>query len=801
MNKRKISYFICMLIMPLALAQDLTGVRIYINPGHGGHDSDDRNVKVPAFGTGSAADFWESESNLDKGLHLFEMVRNAGGKPFISRTTNTTEDDLPLTQIVRMANESESDFMLSIHSNAGGKANYILQLYAGKDPDDTYVYPTATPYSDEGRAITTVIAENQYTNKANVWGNKPTVRGDKSFARTAMGWSDGYGVLRGLIVPGTISEGSMHDYNPETLRLMNSEYKWLEAWHFFKSFCTYFKTSRVATGNIVGTIHDSRNKNLATFDKIYNSKDELLALNKATVTLNPGNYNYQTDNYNNGVYVFKNLQPGTYTIKYEIEGYYTQEQQIEVKENETTYNNVFLDMERSTPPSIVNYSPASGETIPVECVSPVILDFNWDIDEESAMRAFSITPQIDGEISFEDSNHRMIFTPAYPYEVSTVYHVVIDKSLQHRGGMEMIENFEFSFLTKDRNRLSLIASYPNEEVNKVHYSKQRLSFVFDRTLNTALIPTNIIVVDKTGAPVSQAIRSRLNNKYPSPLGSTSFQMVNDFIIGDSYEIRIGGELTDTDGIPFFTLLSIPFEATDIRETKLPVEIDFEAVGLLNYVKTSENNVLSASSGRSSTQKLFGNYSYEFKYEFGDTPTAEANYRFTPPTIKLDTSKKIGMYIYGDLSGNQLWIDLQAQDEVKSIKLMDMHSTGWEYREIPLDELTPGKEYVLTGFHMLKKDGVLSSFGQFYIDNLVVGDNVESGISNNSSDKMHVYPNPVVDWIYLNHTAEMKLYNMQGICLEQVNGKRLFVGNFPVGSYLLYVKANGKSEVLPILICR
>ena len=51
-----------------------------------------------------------------------------------------------------------------------------------------------------------------------------------------MGWSDGYGVLRGLTTPGVISEGCMHDYQPETYRLLNHDYRWMEAWHFYKTF-------------------------------------------------------------------------------------------------------------------------------------------------------------------------------------------------------------------------------------------------------------------------------------------------------------------------------------------------------------------------------------------------------------------------------------------------------------------------------------------------------------------------------------------------------------------------------------
>ena len=42
----------------LIFSQDFGGTRIYINPGHGGYDSNDRHIL--------ATDFWESEGNLTK---------------------------------------------------------------------------------------------------------------------------------------------------------------------------------------------------------------------------------------------------------------------------------------------------------------------------------------------------------------------------------------------------------------------------------------------------------------------------------------------------------------------------------------------------------------------------------------------------------------------------------------------------------------------------------------------------------------------------------------------------------------
>ena len=70
-------------------AKDMTGLKIYINPGHGGYDSDDRNVAVYPYAQGDTLGFWESSSNLHKGLMLRELLQEqgAGGKPANGRPT------------------------------------------------------------------------------------------------------------------------------------------------------------------------------------------------------------------------------------------------------------------------------------------------------------------------------------------------------------------------------------------------------------------------------------------------------------------------------------------------------------------------------------------------------------------------------------------------------------------------------------------------------------------------------------------------------------------------------------------
>jgi len=128
----------CILLFCLSIinAQSLAGYKICINPGHGGYDSNDRQVILE-----NGISFWESESNLFKGLFLKKMLEDLGATVVMTRVTNTSADDLGLSQIVAIANANNVDIMHSIHSNATGtsaRVNYTLMLFQGKTTVPTY---------------------------------------------------------------------------------------------------------------------------------------------------------------------------------------------------------------------------------------------------------------------------------------------------------------------------------------------------------------------------------------------------------------------------------------------------------------------------------------------------------------------------------------------------------------------------------------------------------------------------------------------------------------------------------------
>ncbi len=785
--------------IPVLFSQNLTGVKICINPGHGGYDADDRNVVIAPFKSGDPNGFWESQSNLDKGFALREMLEAAGATVIMTRTQNRTQDDLPLSQIVAMANQANVDFMLSIHSNAGnGVANHVLMIHVGVDPTDSNIYNTFNPgnpvhkeLSDRSRDISTEIAKNIFGNQITTWSSGYSVRGDKSFARLAMGWSDGYGVLRALYVPGVISEGAMHDYIPETYRLMNMEYKWLEAWYFYKSFCNYFKGGIIPTGVIAGSVLDSRIKLTSTYHK-FKGRDEMLPLNGAKLTLVETGQVYNVDNMQNGVFLFKNLAPGVYHVKAEKEGYYAQTQQITVSQHNVSFCNFSLNRVRNTPPQVVAWSPRVALTDSVDASSSILLEFNWDMDEVSTAAAFSMTPHVNGKITFEDTQFKMRFTPDIPLEKSTVYTVRLAKSASHPDNLSMTNDFEFSFLTKNRNRLALLSSYPNTDHPRMHYISPTFRLIFDRRLNTSNLATTIRVVNEQGNEVSKVARTVVNNQIPLPHGSHYFKVLDNLVPGKNYFLQVDGSVIDEIGMQVVENISIPFTAVDALVSKPLVQSDFETV-LMQYNAAKSTRVSAASVTTSST-RLAGNASNRLTATFSGND-GQVVYLFNE-TFNINTEKIVGMHVHGDQSGNLLQVMYRDGADTAFVNLCKLRFFGWEFHEVDMGTLSGIKTLEILGLRVLRENQLpWGANSDIYLDNLMVYSIPILSVPESDAVTIRVYPNPANGriWVAGTQSAEpiLQLFSLNGSLLKTVRAKEMYLGDIPAGMYVLHVEGQQK----------
>jgi hypothetical protein len=313
--------------------------RVFINPGHGGHDSDDRHMPTWVIGEQDTLHYYESNSNLTKGLALQEILTNKGYETAISRKTNTTEDDLDLFEIVSLAANSGADIFFSIHSNATGiekRVNFPLGLYRGWNGE---------PAVEGSLKLSQLVMKHLYGSELAVWTNDQRSNGDWSFYD--WGYKVGLGVLRFNKLPGMLSEGSFHDYLPERERLFNDSYCWLEAWNQSLGMDDYFgRETKFKNGVIAGTIRWSdRQRN--DYDQRLFGEDQLKPVNGALLRLYTGrgvmSRIYTLDIMDNGVFVFTNLPKD----KYKLELYYGNEDlyetvKVKVRPNETSYKNLKL---------------------------------------------------------------------------------------------------------------------------------------------------------------------------------------------------------------------------------------------------------------------------------------------------------------------------------------------------------------------------------------------------------------------------------------------------------------------------
>ncbi|MDD3807482.1 MAG: Ig-like domain-containing protein [Candidatus Marinimicrobia bacterium] len=388
----------------LLFSQNLSDFRIYINPGHGGHDSDDRFI--------SATGFWESEGNLAKGLHLKRLLENMGATVDISRTTNNTSDDLPLSTISALANNFQADFFESVHSNGfDGKLNYTLLLYRGWDLGVTAVNYGMTvtgalyPLSGE---MAPIMANEIY--RAHRTTNKH-VRGDWSF----YDWTDGQGnkmglgVLRGLTMPGNLSEGSFHDYVPESWRLKNDNYCLEEAWAIAHSFVLLYDQPDFPFRNLSGIVRDPLET--VSYYSIAGTGDDKKPINNLVASLYQNDILvdvYEGDNENNGFYLFDSLAPGTYTLIVEAEHYYPDTQDI-VIEN-TFFNHKDFHLISSKPPTVLATTP-----LPLEeahpAWDPIILCFSHEMDTASVRENLILEPEEALSFSWDSALRVLTLTP------------------------------------------------------------------------------------------------------------------------------------------------------------------------------------------------------------------------------------------------------------------------------------------------------------------------------------------------------------------------------------------------------
>ena len=377
-------------------ATDLTGKRIYINPGHGSWGPNDRpNATIPypnlaSTGMPDTCGFYETNTNLWKCLELRDRLEAAGAFVMMSHTQGgpwpyekvdgeypdyTYEHykslpdyekyNRPLLDIADEAEANNMDYFISVHSNAatdGNTVNYLSYFYRGQT-DGTHVVPGAVDmckaswyHAFECRSMDGLEPNNYDTRDPetskhiladmNFYGSSY----DATLPSSGKTYTGYLGVLHHG-VPGFLVEGYFHTYQPARHRALNPDYCKQEGIRYYRGIVDYFKAAPETKGYILGTVKDEHN---AFVHELYkyapNTNDQYAPLNGAVVTLSTEAgeeiATYTVDQNYNGLFYFPDLEPGTYKLDAKMDGYkplHRKYQTVVVEANATSYPFLFLE--------------------------------------------------------------------------------------------------------------------------------------------------------------------------------------------------------------------------------------------------------------------------------------------------------------------------------------------------------------------------------------------------------------------------------------------------------------------------
>ena len=355
-------------------AADLTGKRIYVNPGHGSYGPNDRPMatipypNLPTTGMPDTLGFYESNTNLWKCMYLGEKLEAMGATVLYSRTQcgpwpyEMKNGDYPdytynkggsiadptigwqysdgyyahpdyekynrsLSEICREVEANNIDYFISVHSNAnseGSTANFPLMLYRGPDAYSGANSVDGAEYV-EGSYEKAKLANEEKLKIMKAGIDVPSstnlnIRGDWNFYGSTSTLTINGKTYKGYLgvmkhgASGFLSEGYFHTYQPARHRALNQDYCHMEGLDYYRAIISYYGADKETKGYIVGTVKDQHNKmNHSLFTYAPKTNDQWVPCNGAEVILKKAGVEvarYNVDTMYNGIFVFKDLEPG-----------------------------------------------------------------------------------------------------------------------------------------------------------------------------------------------------------------------------------------------------------------------------------------------------------------------------------------------------------------------------------------------------------------------------------------------------------------------------------------------------------
>ncbi len=196
-------------------AKFLKGVRICLNPGHGG-DAAQRGFKRGPTGVR------EAEVNLRVALYLADLLRAAGAEVLLTRTSDV---ELRYAERARIGNEWPADLFIALHHNA-----------ISSKPEVNYTtvwYHETVDHRPSNLDLARYLSDGLIDALGLELKTAVPLKSDQLM------YADGFAVLRHAEVTAALTESSFYTNPEEEQRLRRPEYNLREAYGLFVGLCRY----------------------------------------------------------------------------------------------------------------------------------------------------------------------------------------------------------------------------------------------------------------------------------------------------------------------------------------------------------------------------------------------------------------------------------------------------------------------------------------------------------------------------------------------------------------------------------
>ena len=407
----------------------------------------------------------------------------------------------------------------------------------------------------------------------------------------------------------------------------------------------------------------------------------------------------------------------------------------------------------TTQATVTGSVPAMGDT-GVKGYAAITVNFSKPMEPTSTKSAFTISPAVPGQVSFNENYTRLIFTPDSHYTSTTQYTVTVDTAAKSTNLRRVVAPLTFHFTTEkiDTTGPKLIRVSPQNGGTSV--TKSYVEFILNKPVRLDSIASHISFVDSTGKSLSFSVFFSKVTK--SGLSFIAVHPTLSLTRGMRYTVTLEPGMTDYYGIETTKPISTTFTADTAEASGGTVIEGFESsLGTWIQPITGEGTtqVDSSTTGFSTAYMGYdgfqaGQLSYQFDSTGGLCTEENSN------GYDVSGSTSFGMWVFGDNSGSELDFVFGTSPA----KFVPVDTIDWYgYRFVgmwrnPSDSSTD----LFRGFALRQLQSTLLDSSTIYVDDIQVDGKVTGVREENpglpsSFGLSQNYPNPFNPTTVINYS--------------------------------------------------